>query len=529
MLETALAAIAALVIGVAIGGGVVRQRRNARATSISDDALRLNARTREEAEGLRNEAERTLANAQREAETLRKEAEIDAKEQQFSLRRDLEQNMAEQRLELTRQEERATARNDAVTQHELVVSERDEAITQREVALADIELTVRESQLRVAHELERIGGMTTDEARVQLLARVEEATRHDAAQLVRRIVEEARQDGDRRARSIVATSIQRTAASTAAATTVSTVQLPSDDLKGRIIGREGRNIRAFEATTGVDIIIDDTPGAVVLSAFDGVRREIARITLENLVSDGRIHPARIEETYYAAKEEIEVKIREAGEQASFEANVPGVDPELLAILGRLNYRTSHGQNVLKHSLECSHLAAIMAVELGADERVARRAALLHDIGKAVTHEVEGAHAIISGQFCRKFGESEAVAHAVEAHHYDVEPESVEAVLVIAADAISAARPGARGESLEHYVKRLEALEEIAMRRPGVERCFAMQAGRDVRVMVKPSEVDDDMAALLAREIAKEIEDSLEYPGQIKVTVIRESRTSEVAH
>ncbi len=529
MLETALAAIAALVIGVAIGGGVVRHRRNARATSLSDEALRLSARAREEAEGLRNEAERTLANAQREAETLRKEAQIDAKEQQFSLRRDLEQSMEERRLELSRQEERATARDEAVTQHERVTRERDESITQREVALADIELTVRESQLRVDHELERIGGITTDEARAQLLARIEETTRHDAAQLVRRIEEEARQDGDRRARSIIATSIQRTAASTTAATTVSTVQLPSDDLKGRIIGREGRNIRAFEATTGVDIIIDDTPGAVVLSAFDGVRREIARITLENLISDGRIHPARIEETYYAAKEEIEEKIRKAGEQASFEANVPGVDPELLAILGRLNYRTSYGQNVLKHSLECSHLAAIMAIELGADERVARRAALLHDIGKAVTHEVEGSHAVISAQFCRKFGESEAVAHAVEAHHYDVEPESVEAVLVIAADAISAARPGARGESLEHYVKRLEALEEIAMRRPGVERCFAMQAGRDVRVMVKPSEVDDDMAALLAREIAKEIEDSLEYPGQIKVTVIRESRTSEVAH
>jgi ribonuclease Y len=409
------------------------------------------------------------------------------------------------------------------------VTERELAAGEREQALRDAEVVLLEAQSRADRELERVGGMTREEARVQVLARVEEGARHDAAQLSRRIEEEARQEGDRRARSIIGTAIQRTASSYAAATTVTTVQLPSDDLKGRIIGREGRNIRALETTTGVDIIIDDTPGAVALSAFDGVRREIARITLEKLVADGRIHPARIEETYYQAKEEIEEKIREAGEQASFEANVPGIDPELLAILGRLNYRTSYGQNVLKHSLECAHLAAIMAVELGADERVARRAALLHDIGKAVTHEVEGPHAVISGQFCRKFGESEAVAHAVEAHHYDVEPQSVEAVLVIAADAISAARPGARGESLEQYVRRLEALEEIAMRRPGVERCFAMQAGRDVRVMVKPSLVDDDMAALLAREIAAEIEDSLEYPGQIKVTVIRESRTSELAH
>jgi ribonuclease Y len=310
---------------------------------------------------------------------------------------------------------------------------------------------------------------------------------------------------------------------------VTTVELASDDLKGRIIGREGRNIRAFETITGVDVIIDDTPGVVVLSSFDGVRRETARIALERLVADGRIHPARIEETYYAAKADVEEQIAVAGEQASFEANVAGLDPELLTVLGRLNYRTSYGQNVLRHSLECAHLAAIMAVEMGADERVARRAALLHDIGKAVTHEVEGPHAVISADLCRRHGESEAVVHAVEAHHHDVEPNSVEAVLVIAADAISAARPGARGESLEQYIKRLEALEEIATRHEGVERCFAMQAGRDVRVIVKPEQVDDATAALLAREIAGEIEDSLEYPGQIKVTVIRESRTSEIAH
>ncbi|MFM7248010.1 MAG: ribonuclease Y [Actinomycetota bacterium] len=528
MLGTVIAAIAALVVGLAVGALAVRFVMGSRNRAAEEEALREVELRRVEADALRAEAQSALTSAQREADATRKEAEIDAKERLHELRRDLEQSLDGRRVELSRLEERAVAREDALGRGEAAVAERETELAQRELALADGEALLAEARSRVDRELERVGGMTADEARTQVLARVEETTRHDAAQLVRRIEEEAKQDAERRARTIIATGIQRTASSYAAATTVSSVALPSDDLKGRIIGREGRNIRALEAITGVDVIIDDTPGAVILSAFDGVRREVARMTLEKLIADGRIHPARIEESYYQAKEEIDVRIREAGEQASFEANVPGLDPELMAILGRLNYRTSYGQNVLRHSLECAHLAAIMAVELGADERVARRAALLHDIGKAVTHEVEGPHAVISAQFCRKHGESEAVCHAVEAHHYDVEPDSVEAVLVIAADAISAARPGARGESLEQYIKRLEALEEIAMRRNGVERCFAMQAGRDVRVMVKPGEVDDDMAALLAREIAQEIEDSLEYPGQIKVTVIRESRTSELA-
>jgi ribonuclease Y len=514
---TVTAAIAALVVGGAVAGFAVRGRMQRQIQRHDETAIRELEARRADAERGRDEAERAIATAQREAETIRREAEIDAKEQLLQLRRDLERELDEQRVAMTRLEERITAREEALARAETAVEQREVEAAARERAVGETEAVVRDAQDRADRELERIGGMTRDEA-----------ARHDAAQLARRIEEEAKQDGERRARGIVATAIGRTASGYAAATTVSTVTLPSDDVKGRIIGREGRNIRALEATTGVDIIIDDTPGAVALSAFDGVRREIARITLEKLVADGRIHPARIEETYYQAKEEIDERIREAGEQASFEAAVPGLDPELIAILGRLNYRTSYGQNVLKHSLECAHLAAIMAVELGADERIARRAALLHDIGKAVTHEVEGPHALISGQFCRKHGESEAVAHAAEAHHYDVEPETVEAVLVIAADAISAARPGARGESLEQYVKRLEALEAIATRRKGVERCFAMQAGRDVRVIVKPSEVDDALAAQMAREIAAEIEDSLEYPGQIKVTVIRESRTSELA-
>jgi ribonuclease Y len=326
----------------------------------------------------------------------------------------------------------------------------------------------------------------------------------------------------------VADALQRVAASHAAETTVSLVELPSDDLKGRIIGREGRNIRALEHLTGVDFIIDDTPQAVVLSSFDPIRREIARLTLTKLIEDGRIHPARIEESYYASKAELDDSIRAAGEQAVFEANLGEVHEELVKILGRLRFRTSYGQNVLKHSLEVVHLAGIMVTEMEAGVRTAKRAALLHDIGKAMTHEVEGSHALISAQLAKRYGESPAVVHAIEAHHYEVQPQTVEAVLLIAADAISASRPGARGESLENYVKRLEALEEIAATKKGVEKVYALQAGREIRVMVKPGEVDDDEAVLLSHEIAREIEDQLEYPGQVKVTVIRESRAVEYA-
>ena len=361
------------------------------------------------------------------------------------------------------------------------------------------------------------------------MSQTEEHVRHDMAKLVRQIEEEAKVEADRRARNILSVAIQRTASSHTAETTVSVVQLPSDDLKGRIIGREGRNIRALENLTGVDVIIDDTPQAVVLSAFDGVRRATAKLTLDKLIADGRIHPSRIEEMYYQSKAEIEEEIVRHGEQASFEANVHGLHLELIKMLGRLHYRTSYGQNVLKHSIECAHLAAIMAAELGASQKTARRAALLHDIGKAVTHEVEGSHAVISAEMARKFRESPSVSHAIEAHHYDVEPQTVEAVLVIAADSVSASRPGGRGEALEHYIKRLEDLEQIATSKRGVERCYAMQAGREIRVMVKPEEVDDSTAALLSHEIAREIESQLEYPGQIKVTVIRESRSVDVAH
>jgi len=345
---------------------------------------------------------------------------------------------------------------------------------------------------------------------------------------VRAIEEEARRDAERRARSILAVAMQRLAAPHTAETTVSVVHLASDDLKGRIIGREGRNIRALETLSGVDFVIDDTPGAVVLSSFDGVRREVARLTLEKLLADGRIHPARIEEVYYQVKSELESHIVEAGEEGAFEAGVQGLHPELIRYLGRLKFRTSYGQNVLSHSVEVAQLAAMMASELGAGAKTSRRAALLHDIGKAVTHEVEGPHALVGGELARKFGESEAVVHAMQAHHNEVEPQTVEAVIVQAADALSGARPGARGESLELYVKRLRDLEEIATSHPGVEKVYAMQAGREIRVIVAPDAIDDAGATLLSFEIARNIEKQLEYPGQIKVTVIRESRAVDYA-
>ena len=360
------------------------------------------------------------------------------------------------------------------------------------------------------------------------MTEITDQVRHECARHVREIEEETKRDAERRVRSILSVAMQRLAASHAAETTVSVVHLPSDEMKGRIIGREGRNIRALENLTGVDFIIDDTPSAVVLSAFDGVRREIARMTLEKLLADGRIHPARIEEAYYQSKSELEASLVEAGEQAAFDCGVQGLDGEIIRTLGRLKFRTSYGQNVLAHSVECARLAAMMAEELGASPKTAARAALLHDIGKAVSHEVEGPHALVGGNMARRHGESEAVAHAMEAHHNEVEPQTIEAVIVQAADALSGARPGARGESLEHYVKRLRALEQIATRHAGVEKSYAMQAGREIRVIVTPTSIDDDAAMLLSREIAREIERELEYPGQIKVTVIRESRSVEFA-
>jgi ribonuclease Y len=413
--------------------------------------------------------------------------------------------------------------------------ERSAAVARREAALARRESEVDQEREALAtqqqsleRELERVAGMSAGQAKQVLLKEIEDQARHDAARKIRQIEEETKRDAERRVRNILSVCMQRLAAGHAAETTVSVVQLSSDDMKGRIIGREGRNIRALENLTGVDFIIDDTPGAVVLSGFDGVRREIARLTLEKLLQDGRIHPARIEEMYYQAKSELEGHIVEIGEQSVFEAGVQGLSPELTKVLGRLKFRTSYGQNVLAHSIEVSRLAALMADELGASSKTARRAALLHDIGKAVSHEIEGPHALVGGDLARKHGEPEAVAHAMEAHHNEVEPQTIEAVIVQAADALSGARPGARGESLDQYVKRLRDLEQIATRHKGVDKVYAMQAGREIRVMVVPGDVDDDAATLLSYEIAREIEKELEYPGQIKVTVIRESRSVEYA-
>jgi len=408
------------------------------------------------------------------------------------------------------------------------LTRREDSLARREADLEAERQALAETRRELERALEQAAGMSASRAKQLLLQEIEDQARHDAARRIRQIEEETKRDAERRVRNILSVCMQRLAAGHATETTVSVVQLSTDDMKGRIIGREGRNIRALENLTGVDFIIDDTPGAVVLSGFDGVRREIAKLTLEKLLQDGRIHPARIEETYYQAKSELEDHIVEVGEQSVFEAGVQGLNPELIKLLGRLKFRTSYGQNVLAHSVEVSRLAGMMAEELGASAKTARRAALLHDIGKAVTHEIEGPHALVGGELARKYGESEAVAHAMEAHHNEVEPQTIEAVIVQAADALSGARPGARGESLEQYVKRLRDLEELAMRHKGVERVYAMQAGREIRVMVAPGAIDDDAATLLSYEIAREIEKELEYPGQIKVTVIRESRAVEYA-
>jgi ribonuclease Y len=415
-----------------------------------------------------------------------------------------------------------------LSERSAALATREEALTRREADLERDRTKLAEQRHELAGALERVSGLSAARAKELLLKEVEDQAKHDAARRLREIEEATKRDAEQRVRNILSVCMQRLAAGHAAETTVSVVQLQTDDMKGRIIGREGRNIRALENLTGVDFIIDDTPGAVVLSGFDGVRREVARLTLEKLLQDGRIHPARIEETFYQAKSELEQHIVEIGEQGVLEAGVQGLDPELVKVLGRLKFRTSYGQNVLAHSIEVARLAAMMAEELGASAKTARRAALLHDIGKAVTHEIEGPHALVGGDLARKYGEPEAVAHAMEAHHNEVEPQTVEAVIVQAADALSGARPGARGESLEQYVKRLRDLEQIASRHDGVDKVYAMQAGREIRVMVAPSVVDDDAATLLSHEIAREIEKELEYPGQIKVTVIRESRAVEYA-
>ena len=476
----------------------------------------------------RQQSKLLLDDAQREADTLLREAQISAREEAVQLRAEIDREVAEHRSRIVKVEERVLAKEEEIDAKLTEMARREQGLSDRETHLRQLQDEHKNAREQQLSELERISGMTVNDAKRQILAQAEEQVRHDLAGRVRQMEEQAAAEAKRRARNLVADALQRVAASAAAETTVTLVELQSDDMKGRIIGREGRNIRALEHLTGVDFIIDDTPQAVVLSSFDGIRREVAKLTLSKLIEDGRIHPARIEDTYYQSKAEIEDHIVQAGEQAVFEANCGEFHEELVKILGRLRYRTSYGQNVLKHTLEVVHLAGIMAAEVGASVKVTKRAALLHDLGKAMTHEIEGSHASISAQLARRYGETQHVVHAIEAHHYEVEPQTVEAVLLIAADAISASRPGARGESLEHYIKRLASLEDLAAQKPGVDKVYALQAGREIRVIVRPGEVDDDAAILLSHEIAREIEDQLEYPGQVKVTVIRESRAIDVA-
>jgi len=507
---TAVAALIGILVGALAAAAILFVRSSSRVRT---------------AQGERN---RLRAEAGREADAIRREAQVDAREQAVLLRSEIEAEVQDRRVQIAKIEERVLSKEAEAEARLLDIERTEQGLGDREVHVKALQEELRDAQKDALGALERISGLTVHEARQQLLERSKDLIRHELARDVRQMEEEARSDSRRRARALIADSLQRVAASHTAEATVSVVELASDDLKGRIIGREGRNIRALEHLTGVDFIIDDTPHAVVLSSFDPLRREIARVTLDKLIEDGRIHPARIEEMYYQSKAELDEHVLQAGEQAVFEANCGEFHEELVRILGRLRYRTSYGQNVLKHTLEVVHLGGIMAAELQAGVKTTKRAALLHDIGKAISHEVEGSHALISAQLAKRNGESEGVVHAIEAHHYEVQPQTVEAVLLIAADAVSASRPGARGESLENYIRRLEALEEIATAKSGVAKAYALQAGREIRVIVEPSEVDDDAAVLLSHEIAREIEDQLEYPGQVKVIVIRESRAIEVA-
>ena len=469
------------------------------------------------------EAKRIVEEASRAAEARKREILVEARDEAQRLRDDLDREIRERRQELARTERRLVSKEESLDRRQDMLAQKEENLAKQERALSERNKVLDSLHEEAMRELERISGLSREEAKDRILSEVRETLKDETARLIRDYETAAREEAENRAKSIISLAIQKCAADHVAENTVSVVELPNDEMKGRIIGREGRNIRALETLTGVDLIIDDTPEAVILSGFDPVRREVARLALERLVSDGRIHPARIEEMVEKAQKDVDNLIKQEGEQAALNLSVHGLHPELVKLLGRLRFRTSYGQNVLKHSIEVAQLAASMASELGADVAVARRAGLLHDIGKAVDHEVEGSHVAIGVNLLRRYRESAEVVKAMEAHHGDVEAQSVEAFLVAAADAISAARPGARRETLEMYLKRLEKLEEIANSFEGVEKSYAIQAGREIRIMVKPEKIDDLGAVRLARDIVKRIEKDIEYPGQVKVTVIRETR------
>jgi len=473
-------------------------------------------------------AKEIIAEATKSAESVKKEKVLEVKEEAHQIRKEIDRETKDRRAEIQKLERRNLQKEEALDKKALNLEAKEDKLALKLKAVEQKETEAEELYDQQIKELERISQLTIEEAKGQLLADVEKEVKHDTVVLIKDIESKAREEANKKAKDILAYAIQKCAADYVAESTVSLVNLPNDEMKGRIIGREGRNIRALETLTGVDLIIDDTPEAVILSSFDPIRREVARMALEKLIIDGRIHPARIEEMVEKSKKEIEQIIKTEGENATFEVGIHNLHPELIRLVGRLKYRTSYGQNVLKHSIEVAHLAGLMASELGADVKVAKRAGLLHDIGKAVDHDLEGTHIELGMQILRKYRESKAVIHAMSTHHGDYEPESIEAILVTAADALSAARPGARRETLDTYIKRLEALESIANSYEGVEKSFAIQAGREVRVVVIPDKVNDDDMFLLAREISKKIEADLDYPGQIKVNVIRESRVTDFA-
>lgn len=473
-------------------------------------------------------ARNLILDAENKSETMKKEAILEAKEEAHRLRTDAERDAKERRAEVQRSERRLIQKEEALDRKIANIEKKEESITQKEQSLINKQKELDGFINKQMEELERISGYTSEEAKAILLSNMEKEIRHDASIMIKEIESKAKEEADKKAKYIITGAIQRCAADHVAESTVSVVNLPNDEMKGRIIGREGRNIRTIETLTGVDLIIDDTPEAVILSGFDPVRREIARIALEKLIVDGRIHPARIEEMVEKAEKEVNAIIKEEGEQATFEVGIHNLHPELVKLLGRLRFRTSYGQNVLKHSIEVAHLAGLMAGELGLDVKLAKRAGLLHDIGKALDHEVEGTHVDIGIDVLRRYKESEAVINGMAAHHGDYEAKSMEAVLIAAADALSAARPGARRETLDAYIKRLEKLEEIANTTAGVEKSFAIQAGREIRIIAKPDDVNDEEIVFLAREISKKIEAELEYPGQIKVNVVRETRAIDYA-